>query len=382
MRPSFSWLLLAALLLVAIVCAARDYYDVLDVPRDAPKAQIKRHYKKLSRVYHPDKNPGDDEAEQKFMELANAYEVLMDDEKRAIYDRYGEEGLKQNQNGGGGNPFHDPFDIFSHFFGGGGRHARQQENRGPDVVIPLEVTFEDLFNGANIEVDVSKQVLCDHCHGSGARRSEDIHTCTVCDGHGMIIKRAQVGPGMFQQFQQQCSTCGGKGKIIKHACPVCAGKKVRRGNENYTIRVEKGMKDGQTIILEEESDEYPETIPGNIVFVINAAPHTIFERRGDNLYTTKHITLIEALTGFNKSITHLDQSTVELVRDGITQYGFVQTIKGQGMPLEENHSKHGDLFVEYQVIFPTEIDQETVEYLIKGTKYPNNDSPKLIHQEL
>lgn len=114
-------------------------------------------------------------------------------------------------------------------------------------------------------------------------------------------------------------------------------------------------------VLEEESDEFPETIPGNIVFVINAAPHPTFERRGDNLYTTQHITLIEALTGFTKTLKHLDHSTVELVREGITQYGFVQTIKGQGMPLENNPSKHGDLFVEYQVIFPSEIDEETIE---------------------
>ncbi|KAG1176868.1 hypothetical protein G6F70_003081 [Rhizopus microsporus] len=383
MRPScLSWLLFAAVLLIAFV-SAKDYYSILDVPRDAPKAQIKRHYKKLSRVYHPDKNPGNEEASQKFMEIANAYEVLMDDEKRAIYDRYGEEGLKQNQGGGGGNPFHDPFDIFSHFFGGGGsRNARHQERRGPDTVIPLEVSLEDLYNGANIEVDVSKQVLCDHCHGSGARRPEDIRTCPTCDGHGMIIKRVQMGPGMFQQFQQHCTTCGGKGKTIAHVCPVCGGKKVRRGNENYTLRVEKGMKDGQSIVLEEESDEFPETIPGNIVFVINAAPHPTFERRGDNLYTIQHITLIEALTGFTKTLKHLDHSTVELVREGITQYGFVQTIKGQGMPLENNPSKHGDLFVEYQVIFPSEIDKETIEYLKKGTKYPTHETPKLVHQEL
>lgn len=171
----------------------------------------------------------------------------MDDEKRGIYDRYGEDGLKQNA-GGGGNPFHDPFDIFSHFFGGGNRQRQQQENRGPDVVVPLEVTLEDLFNGANIEVDVAKQVLCDHCHGTGARRPEDIDTCETCGGHGMIIKRVQMGPGMVQQFQQHCNACGGKGKTIKHVCPACAGKKVRRGNENYTIRIEKGMEDGQSIV--------------------------------------------------------------------------------------------------------------------------------------
>ncbi|KAI9282648.1 hypothetical protein BY458DRAFT_496863 [Sporodiniella umbellata] len=377
---SLTLALLAVFLFTALVCA-KDYYEVLDVPRDAQKAQIKRHYKKLSRVYHPDKNPNDKSAEQKFMEIANAYEVLMDDEKRSIYDRYGEDGLKQNQGGGGGSPFHDPFDIFSHFFGGGSRQRQQQENRGPDVTVPLEVSLEDLYNGANVEMDIAKQVLCEKCQGSGARRPEDIETCGTCDGHGMVIKRIQMGPGMVQQFQQHCHDCGGKGKKIKHVCPVCSGKKVARGNENYTVRIEKGMQNGKSITLEEESDEYPDTIPGNVVFVVNTAPHPTFERRGDNLYTIQHITLIEALVGFSKSLTHLDHSKVELKRDGITQYGFVQTIKGQGMPLEDNEHRHGDLFVEYQVVFPTEINQEAIECLSQGTKYPS-DMPKLVHQEL
>lgn len=126
-------------------------------------------------------------------------------------------------------------------------HARQ-EKRGPDQVFPLAVSLENLYNEVYIEVDVSKQILCDHCHGSGARSAEDIHTCSTCEGRGVIIKRAQMGPGMFQQFQQQCHVCEGKGKVIEHVCPSCSGKKVRRGNENYSIHIEKGMKDGHKIV--------------------------------------------------------------------------------------------------------------------------------------
>ncbi|OBZ82740.1 DnaJ subfamily A member 1 [Choanephora cucurbitarum] len=379
-----TFLLLVFLALGCLLVAAKDYYEILDVPRDAPKSQIKRHFKKLSRVYHPDKNSGDEKASQKFMEIANAYEILMDDEKRSIYDRYGEEGLKQSQNGGrgGGGGFDDPFDIFSHFFGGGGHrhHGRHQEKRGPDMNVRLEVTLEDLYNGAEIDIDLSKQVLCDHCHGSGARRPEDIDTCDTCHGNGVIIKRAQMGPGMFQQFQQVCHACGGKGKVIRHVCPACAGKKVRRGNENYSIHIEKGMMDGQSIVLEEEADEYPEHIAGNIVFTTHAAPHPVFERKGHHLYIRQHITLIEALGGFKKTITQLDGSTIELVREGVTQYGYVQTIQGQGMPHHDNPSEHGDLFVEYQVIFPTHVDNDTLEYLKKGSTFASK--PHLVHQEL
>ncbi|KAI8991107.1 hypothetical protein BDF20DRAFT_992495 [Mycotypha africana] len=385
MRRTVPLLLIAvtfAFLLTTLVQAARDFYEVLDVPRDATKTQIKRHFKKLSRVYHPDKNSGDEESAQKFMEIANAYEVLMDDEKRAIYDRYGEEGLKQGGGGrGGANMFHDPFDIFSHFFGGGHRQGQQhQERRGPNIAVPLQVSLEDLYNGAEIEVDVSKQVLCDHCHGSGARKAEDIHTCDVCNGRGIVIKRQQFGPGMIQQFQQTCQKCNGKGKVITHNCPVCNGQKVRRGNENYSITIEKGMHDGHKIVLEEEADEYPETIPGNIIFEVKTAPHPVFERRGNNLYTIQHINLIDALVGFRKTLKQLDNSEVELVREGVTQYGFVQTIPGHGMPFENEPSRKGDLFVEYQIIFPTEIDDETIEFLKKGSKFPAK--LPMNHQEL
>ncbi|KAI8142736.1 hypothetical protein BJV82DRAFT_614098 [Fennellomyces sp. T-0311] len=378
MRQFAIWLLLLVVLLV--VEAGKDYYAILDVPRDAPKSQIKKHYKKLSRVYHPDKNPGNKEAEAKFMELSAAYEVLSDDEKRGIYDRYGEEGLEQHKNGGGGG-FHNPFDMFAQFFGGGGFGGRgqEQERRGPDMQVELEVTLEDLFNGASIEVDISKQTVCDHCHGSGARRSEDIQTCPTCQGRGVTVTRVQLGPGMVQQFQQTCNKCGGKGKTIRAVCPACGGRKVQRSNEQYTIHIEKGMRDGQTTVLDQEADEYPDAIPGDVIFTVSTMPHPIFDRQGDNLYTTQHISLIEALVGFEKTLKHLDDSVVTLKRDGVTQYGFVQTVKGAGMPHFDNPSRQGDLFVEYKVIFPTSIDKETVELLKNGAHFPSSD---IVHEEL
>ncbi|CDH60313.1 heat shock protein family protein [Lichtheimia corymbifera JMRC:FSU:9682] len=378
MRQFAIWLLL--LVVVLVVHAGKDFYSILDVPRDAPKSQIKKHYKKLSRVYHPDKNPGDKKAEEKFMELTAAYEVLVDEEQRAIYDRYGEEGLEQHKNGGGGGGFHSPFDIFSQFFGGGGfggHRAQQQERRGPDVQVELPVSLEDLYNGGSLEIDISKQVVCDHCHGSGARRSEDIQTCPTCQGHGRTITRIQLGPGMVQQVQQTCTQCGGKGKTIRAVCNACGGKKVLRGNEQYTIVIEKGMRDGQTTVLEQEADEYPDAIPGDMVFIVTTDPHPVFERQGDNLYTKQHITLIEALTGFEKTIKQLDGSDIKLERSGVTQYGFVQTIKGAGMPHYDNPSEHGDLFVEYQVVFPTHIDEDVVKLLKQGAHFPSNR-----HEEL
>ncbi|KAI8072592.1 hypothetical protein BC940DRAFT_269261 [Gongronella butleri] len=363
---------------IALVEAGKDYYKILDVPRDAPKSQIKKHYKKLSRVYHPDKNPDNKEAEEKFMEISDAYSVLVDDEKRGIYDRYGEEGLKQHNGGGGGSPFHNPFDMFSHFFGGGGfgGHGGHQEKRGPDEQVRLEVTLEDLYNGKEVHMDLNKQVICDHCHGSGARKAEDIVTCGDCQGQGVKVQRIQIAPGMIQQFQQTCDRCGGKGKVIKHTCPVCNGKKVRRGNEQYTITIERGMADGQSIVLEEEANEFPDTIPGNLHFLLSTIPHLTYERQGNNLYTKQTINLVEALTGFTKELTALDGTTkILLKRTEITPYGYVQTIKGAGMPIQNQHGQFGDLYVEYLVLFPDHVDSHVIEVLKKGAHFPD-------HQEL
>ncbi|RUP46320.1 hypothetical protein BC936DRAFT_147091 [Jimgerdemannia flammicorona] len=348
MRHPVLLTLLALLAMVLVVAAGRDYYKILGVSPGSSKRDIKKQYKTLSKKYHPDKNPGNKEAEDKFVELAEAYEVLADDDKRRIYDQYGEDGLKQQ--GGGGQQFHNPFDIFGQFFGGGGHYGQQaqdQERKGPDLHVDLEVTLEDLYVSTVIEADVSKQVVCDHCHGSGAKDPNDVTTCNVCQGHGVKVVRQMLGPGIFQQMQTTCDQCGGRGKVIREQCPVCKGKKVKRGNGQLTIQVEKGMEDGQTIVscgggvflafwfwslsgitgerrglrekfdvsslhhvthdsssfslchrmsyqvFERESDEAPDTIPGDVVFTLRQAAHPTFVRQGHNLYAKETINLIQ-----------------------------------------------------------------------------------------
>ncbi|CAG8506202.1 2091_t:CDS:2 [Acaulospora morrowiae] len=349
------WVLLL-LLSVDLVCAGADYYEILGVSRSATSREIKKKYKQLSKKYHPDKNPGDKEAEQKFVQLAQAYEVLSDEEKRAIYDKYGEEGLKQ---GAGGQEFHSPFDIFAQFFGGSGHFGRQQtERQGPNVVMELEVDLKELYLGTQLEVDVSKQVICEHCRGSGAKSPDDVETCSTCSGNGVKVVKQMLGPGIFQQYHSTCEKCGGKGKIVKTKCPVCNGKKVRRANEQLTVAVEAGMVDGGTVTFEKEGDEAPDIIPGDIIFKVYTLPHPTFVRKGDDLYTKKTISLIDALTGFEKNFTHLDGRTIILKRDQVTQPGFIEVIKSEGMP--QYRTKHkGDLYVEYNVVFPVVIDDET-----------------------
>ncbi|KAF9361864.1 DnaJ- protein scj1 [Mortierella sp. AD094] len=360
-------------LLATLVVAGADYYKVLGLTRSASVKDIKKQYKMLSKKYHPDKNPGNKEAEEKFVEVAAAYEVLSDKDKKSIYDRYGEEGLKQ-QEGQGQGGFHDPFDIFAQFFGGGSRHQHgAQERKGPEVRLELEVTLEELYSGTSIEIEVSKQTICSHCDGSGAKSSDDVVTCPGCQGQGAKIVKHMLAPGMFQQFRQTCDQCGGKGKVIKEHCPVCHGNKVQRGSEQLTIVIEPGLGEGASIVFDREADEAPEVIPGDVIFDVRTRPHETFERRQDNLYTYVTISLEQALLGFELEIKHLDGKPVRLTRGHeVTPFGFVQTLHGQGMPIKGSRGDFGDLFVEYKIVFPENLtnDQRSLFAAAFGVKAP------------
>ncbi|KAG0220855.1 hypothetical protein B0O80DRAFT_302510 [Mortierella sp. GBAus27b] len=379
--------------LLATLVAGADYYKVLGLNRNASAKDIKKQYKALSKKYHPDKNPGNKEAEQKFVEVSEAYEVLSDSEKKGIYDRYGEEGLKQHSQGNSG--FHDPFDIFSQFFGGGSRHHHaEQERKGPEIRMELDVTLEELYSGKSVDFEVSKQIICPHCDGSGAKSSDDVVTCTGCQGQGVKIVKHMLAPGMFQQFRQACDQCGGKGKVIRENCPVCHGAKVQRGSEQLTVVIEPGLPDGSTLVFDREGDESPEAHPGDIVFEVRTRPHSTFERRQDALYTYVTITLEQALLGFDLEIKHLDGKSVKLTRgQSVTPFGFVQTLKGQGMPIKGSSGDFGDMYVEYRIAFPEQLTKEQrsliseafgvkpFEEAAKGT-VPRQQQQQVLHDEM
>ncbi|KNE70015.1 chaperone DnaJ [Allomyces macrogynus ATCC 38327] len=350
-------LALLLLQLVARVEAGEDYYKILGVDRSATKRQIKSAYKKLAIKYHPDKNPDNKaEAEDKFIKISDAYSILSDDEKRRLYDNYGEEGVKNGgpgHHGGGGH--HDPFDMFNQFFHF--QHASPGEKRGPDMVVPLTVTLDELYLGTQIDVDISKQTICPHCRGSGARSSGDIGQCSSCAGRGVKLTRQMLAPGMFTTIQHVCDQCGGKGQVIKNACPVCGGSKVGRANSELTVVVERGMAAGHKIVFDREGDASPEYAAGNVVFVLEQAPHAVFERDGVNLRMKATIGLVDALLGFERTIKHMDGHVVKLKRTDVTQPGFIQVLEGEGMPIRETPSAFGKMFVEYQVVFPARLSE-------------------------
>ncbi|KAK4767313.1 hypothetical protein SAY87_023508 [Trapa incisa] len=328
--------ILFALCYAVIVIAGKSYYDILQVPKGASDDQIKRSYRKLALKYHPDKNQGNEEANKRFAEINNAYEVLSDSEKRNVYDKYGEEGLKQfAANGGRGGGMGSFQDIFDNFFGGG-RPAEEEEQipKGDDVIVDLDASLEDLYIGGTLKVWREKNVIKP---APGKRR---------CNCRNEVYHR-QIGPGMFQQMTEQ-------------VCEQCQNIKFEREGYFLTVDIEKGMKDGQEVGFFEDGEPKVDGESGDLKFRIRTAPHDTFRREENDLHTTVTITLVQALVGFEKTIKHLDDHLVDISSKGITKPKEVRKFKGEGMPLYLS-TKKGDLYVTFEVLFPMSLteDQKT-----------------------
>lgn len=352
-------LLIATIYLTTLAWAGADYYKILGLTKKANEKEIKKAYRKLSMKYHPDTNGGSADAGKKFQEVSQAYEVLSDKDKRKIYDIHGEEGLnkhlqQQQQQGAGGG--HDPFDIFSQFFGGRGRPQHKEAQRGPDVHMTLAVTLEDLYNGRNFELEVEQQVLCSHCRGSGAESDDDVHVCTKCKGQGVVMQVQQIAPGFVQQMQSQCPVCGGKGKVTTKQCHKCSGKKREVGHRTLDVYVEQGMKDGHNIEFPGSADEQPDVNSGHVIITLKQLGHMFYTRDGNDLRCTVEITLKESLTGFERYLTHLDGHKVLVKRSSITRPNSTIKINGEGF-IDEEATK-GFLHVKIVVKFPDVLTTE------------------------
>ncbi|KAJ1961810.1 DnaJ- protein scj1, partial [Dimargaris xerosporica] len=264
-----------------------------------------------------------------------------------------------------------------------------QETRGPDLHIPLEVTLAELYMGHTIEYDVSKQVLCEHCHGSGAESPDDITTCTSCKGQGIKVVQQMLMPGFYQTMQSPCDVCSGTGKVIGTKCSRCHGNKVERANEPLTVEIAAGMPDRHRIAFERHADHSPEwDVPGSVVFHLRTRPHPRFTRDGNDLHLNYTISLLQALSGFETSFTHLDKTTrVDLKRPNVvTPPGFVQKVKGQGMPLFDEHAGlftegAGDLYVHYVVEFPESVSSAN-RVILKTVLSATVKASNAIHDEL
>ena len=379
----FSLLPVTLILLSTLALATEDFYSLLGLSKSASDRDIKRAYRTLSKKYHPDKNPNNSSAHAKFVEVAEAYEALSDSNLRKIYDQYGHEGLKQHQQGqsGGAGGHHDPFDLFSRFFGGGGHfgHAGGQR-RGPDMEVRMQLPLRDFYNGRETEFTVEKQQICEDCEGSGSADGV-VETCSKCGGRGAVIHKHMLAPGIYQQVQMQCDGCGGKGKSIKHTCPVCGGARVVRRSVTLTAVIEKGMPKGARLTFENEADESPDYVAGDMVVTLQEqepklnveeaqarTDGTFFRRKYNDLWWKEVLSLREAwMGGWTRNLTHLDGHVVKLSRrrGEVVQPGQVDTIRGEGMPifheghLHEHHDgdEFGKLYVEYVVVLPDQMEK-------------------------
>jgi DnaJ family protein A protein 2 len=347
----------------------KKFYELLEVETTATEIEKKKAYRKVAMKHHPDRG-GDPET---FKEVTRAYEVLTNTEKRATYDELGEEGIN-NEASGGGHAHSDIFDFFGMPGGGGGRRA-QREKRGEDVVFPLKVDLADVFNGSSKKLRLIKSVLCTSCKGKGGK-SESVTRCRACRGQGVRIVIRQIGPGMIQQMQQQCEDCNGEGSQIpeKDKCKACNGDRTTKEKKTIEVFINKGMTHGQKITFKGEADEAPDTVPGDVVVVLQVQEHSSFRREGPNLFMKKKIHLVEALTGFSFKVTHLD-SRVLVIRSNpgsIVKPGDIKAIREEGMPLVKNPYARGSLYIEFDVEFPVSgsLSNEQTNMLKKALPAP------------
>lgn len=342
--------------------AKRDYYEVLGVSRDASQDEIKKSYRRLAMKYHPDRNTDDAEAEQKFKEAKEAYEVLKDDEKRATYDRFGHDGLSAGAGGAGGFSAEGFGDIFGDVFGdifGGGRRGASQVFRGADLGYELKLDLERAVAGDSVTIDVPTQVACEECDGSGAGKGSDPVTCTTCGGAGQV--RMQQG---FFSIQQTCPACKGAGTVITDPCRKCHGRGRTSRTKTLNVKVPAGVDDGDRIRLSGEGEAGRNGgPPGDLYVEIRVKPHKIFERAGADLSCEVPISFAAATLGGEVELPTLDGHVALKIPAG-TQSGKVFRLRGKGVTTVRDARK-GDLFARVAVETPVNLTAEQESLLRK-----------------
>jgi molecular chaperone DnaJ len=343
--------------------AKRDYYKVLEVARNASEADIKKAYRRLAMKYHPDRNPDDKEAEERFKEAKEAYEVLTDAQKRAIYDQHGHDGIdaaRQGGGGGGGADFGDIFgEVFGDIFGGGRRGGRSQVFRGADLRYELELELPQAVFGYTTEIEIPRLMECETCNGSGAAKGHSPVTCEQCQGSGQM----RISQGFFQ-LQQPCNRCRGTGRIVKNPCDTCLGQGRIRRTRKLSVKVPAGVSTGDRIRLGGEGEAGRNGgPPGDLYIEMNVKPHPIFEREGDDLSCEVPVSFATAVLGGAVNVPTLE-GEVSLKIPTETQSGRVFRLRDKGVKPVRG-GERGDLFCRVVVETPVNLSAEQRELLKK-----------------
>ncbi len=367
--------------------AKRDYYDVLGVAKGASADEIKKAYRKMAIKYHPDKNPGDKQAEEHFKEAAEAYEVLSTPEKRQRYDQFGHAANAGSAAGGGyGGGGMDMNDIFSQFgdifggggspfegfFGGGSRQSNgggRRVARGSNLRIKVRLTLEEIANGAEKKIKVNKQVICKTCDGAGAKDKSSFQTCKTCGGSGAVRRVTNTILGQMQTTST-CPTCNGEGSQITSKCNVCHGDGVVRGEETITINIPAGVSEGMQLSMSGKGNAAPRGgMPGDLIILIEEVPHESLKRDGNNVIYDMYINFVDAALGTSVEVPTIDGKAKIKIEPG-TQGGRILRLKGKGVP-EVNSYNRGDQLVHINIWTPKALNREEREALEKLQDSPN-----------
>ncbi|MBW5444919.1 molecular chaperone DnaJ [Cohnella sp. CFH 77786] len=341
----------------------KDYYDVLGVERGASAEDIKKAYRKLARQYHPDVNKASD-AEAKFKEVKEAYDVLSDDQRRARYDQFGHEDPNAGFGGGGGftgdmGGFGDIFDMF--FGGGGGRRDPNAPQRGNDLQYTMTIEFKEAVFGKETDITIPRTETCDTCHGNGARPGTKPETCSVCRGSGQQ-EVAQNTPFGRIVNRRPCTACGGRGKMIKERCPTCAGSGQVKKQRKIHVKIPAGVDDGSQLRISGEGEGGVRGgPPGDLYVVLRVKAHDFFEREGDDIYCEVPLTFAQAALGDELEVPTLTEK-VKLKIPAGTQTGTYFRLKGKGVPRLRGYGQ-GDQHVKVTVVTPTNLSEEQKDLL-------------------
>jgi molecular chaperone DnaJ len=372
------------------MAAKRDYYEVLGVARDVSADDLKKAYRKLAVKYHPDKNPGDKQAEENFKELGEAYDVLSDADKRSAYDRYGHAAFAQGGGGGGARGGHDPFDIFREVFGGGGggaggmggifeqffggggggggRGEKESRQRGSDLRYDMQITLEEAATGVEKEIEVTKLESCAGCRGSGAESGSKVVSCQTCGGRGQVVSSR----GFFQ-VSQTCPRCRGTGQTVERPCTKCRGEGRTEQNSRIKFKIPAGVDDGSKMRIAGNGEAgIRGGARGDLYVVIHVKEHELFERDGDSLYCEVPVNFTTATLGGDITIPTLEGGMPLKVPAG-TQSGSVFKVRGKGMP-SMNGSGRGDILARLVIAVPQKLTSEQRKKLEEFSVLMGDDS--------
>ena len=376
--------------------AKRDYYEVLGVSKNATEDEIKKAYRKLAIKYHPDRNPGDKEAEEKFKEAAEAYDVLHDPEKRQRYDQFGFEGLEGGRGfggfgGSGGFSMDDIFSAFGDIFGGhsgfggfgsgfGGGARQHAQYRGADLRLRVKLTLEEIATGTTKKFKVHKDVACPHCHGTGSEDGTGSTTCPTCHGQGVVVKTVRTMLGLMQT-QTECPTCHGEGTVIKNKCKQCGGTGVVKGEDVVEINIPAGVAEGMVVNVSGKGNAAPHNgVNGDIQVYIQELPHEKFVRDGQDLIYNLLLDFPTAALGGDVEVPTIDGKKAKVTIEPGTQPGKALRLRGKGLPAVKGYgSGNGDEVINISVYVPKKLSREerkAIEQLRASENFKGDSATK------